>query len=110
MSDLIDNIYKLNKEAKALAQEAWEESEGDMEEAQDYLHQSCDGHEAVIYTYRAWQLCANVDTSEAEQWLDDIGGAWIEGDTVDSFMSRMAFAVLYCAALEELHELEEESE
>ena len=39
----------LYTEAKAIAQEAWEESEFDQDDAQEFIYQSCDGHEVVIY-------------------------------------------------------------
>ena len=99
----------LYTEAKALALEAFTEAEGDLDSAQDLLHQSCDGHEVVIYYHKAIKFCADQDTSEGEQWLEDCGGVQA-GDTFGAIACRIAFATLYCAALEELHELHDEAE
>ena len=59
----------LYTEAKAIAQEAWEESQFDQDDAQEFIHESCDGHEIVIYYHKAIQFCADVDTSDGEVLL-----------------------------------------
>ena len=103
----------LYTEAKALALEAFTEAEGDLDSAQDLLHQFCDGHEVVIYYHKAIKFCADQDTSDGEQWLEDCGGIVQAGDTFGAIACRIAFATLYCAAqdvLHELHELHDEAE
>ena len=52
----------LYTEAKAIAQEAWEESQFDQDTAQEYIFQTCDGHEVVIYYHKGIQFCADCDT------------------------------------------------
>ncbi len=99
------NLYK---EARAIALEAWEETGKDIDEAQDFIHQSCDSHEVVIYYGKAIQFCADQNTSDGEQWLEDCGGIAQEGDCFGQFASRIAFATLYCAAMEALNEIEQE--
>lgn len=101
------NLYT---EAKAIALEAWQESDGDIDAAQDYIHQSCDGHEVSIYYGKAIQFCATQDIDAGEDYLEDIGGIVQEGDTFGSIACRIAFATLYCASLEALHEIAEEAE
>lgn len=120
MDDVINNEYKLGQEAKAIALAAWKEArlwpdsddvDNRADTARDYIHESCDMHEAAIYTYRAWQLCANVNTSDGEQFLEDCGGISQPGDSINAIMCRLAYAVLYCAACDALNDiLEKESE
>ena len=39
----------------------------------DRAHEDADGHEAVIYTYRALQICANCNTDQGEAFLEETG-------------------------------------
>lgn len=96
----------LYTEAKAIALEAIEQSNGDFEEARDFLHETCEGHEVSIYYGKAIQFCATQDTSEGESWLEDCGGIAQPGDTFGNIACRIAFATLLCAAEEALAEME----
>ena len=98
------NLYK---EARAIAEDAWKESQGDFDMAQDYIIQSCDGHEISIYFYHAMKAIADWNTDEGEQWLKDCGGIAQPGDSFGQIACRVAYATLYCAAMEWLSELEE---
>ena len=100
----------LYTEAKAIALEAWKESGFDLDDAMDFVHQSCDGHEISIYYGKAIEFCAAQDTSDGEDWLEDCGGIVQSGDTFGSIACRIAFATLYCAATESLVEIAEEYE
>lgn len=100
----------LYTEAKALAQEAWNEAEGDLDMARYFLHQSCDGHEVAIYYHKAIQFCADQDTSAAEDFLEDCGGIAQPGDSFGQIACRIAFATLLCAAEEALEEISGEAE
>lgn len=101
------NLYT---EAKAIANEALEEAEGCFETAQDYLHQACDGHEISIYYHKAIQFCAEQNTSDGEEWLEDCGGISQEGDTFGSIACRIAFATLLVRSQEALWEMQDELE
>ena len=101
------NLYT---EARAIAEEAWEESGGVYDEAMEFIFQSCDGHEVSIYYHKGRKFCAEQDTSDGEQWLEDIGGIFRDGDTFGATACRIAFATLYCAACEALNDIQEESE
>jgi hypothetical protein len=98
-------MLNLYKEARALAQEAWDESNGDAGTAREYLHQSCDGHEVVIYYHKAIQFCADQNTSAGESWLEDCGGIVQPGDSFGAIACRIAFATLLCTAEEALQEI-----
>ena len=99
------NLYK---EARAIAKDAWEESQGDFDTAQEYVWQSCDGHEVSIYYSKAIDFCATQDTDEGEQWLEDCGGVAQPGDSFGNIACRIAYATLLCAAMECLGEIEEQ--
>ena len=100
----------LYTEAKSLALEAWEESDHDLDEALDHLHQSCDGHEVSIYSGKAIEFCATQDTSDGEEYLEDCGGIVQAGDTFGSIACRIAYATLLVAAQNVLNEISEESD
>jgi len=103
----------LYTEAKAIALEAWNESGFDMDDAMEFVHESCDGHEIAIYYAKAISFCATQDTSDGEDWLEDCGGIVQSGDTFGGIACRIAFATLLVAAHDVLHEIayqHEESE
>ena len=104
----------LYTEAKSLALAAWNESEFDLDQAQDYLHQSCDSHEVATYYGKAIEFCATQETSDGEDYLEDCGSLVQGGDTFGQIACRIAYATLYCAAMECLQEIadnyEEEEE
>ena len=103
-------MMNLYKEARAIAQEAWDESGHDEDAARDFLHQSCDGHEVAIYYGKAIDFCATQDTDEGESYLDSIGGIAQPGDSFGAIACRIAFATLLCAAESALAEIVEEHE
>jgi len=100
----------LYTEAKSLALEAWNESERDLDQAQEYLHQSCDGHEIAIYYGKAIEFCATQDTSGGEDYLEDCDSLVQAGDTFGNIACRIAYATLYCAAMECLQEIADQHE
>jgi len=101
------NLYQT---ARDLAEEALLESGDDLDDAMDFLHQSVDGLEDVIYYHRGIQFCADNDTSDGEQYLDDCGGISQDGDTFGQIACRIAYATILCAAQEQLYEMHKESE
>jgi len=101
------NLYT---EARTIAAEALRESRQYGGETQDMIHESCDGHEIAIYYHKAIQFCADNDTDDGESFLEDCGGIAQPGDTFGAIACRIAFATLYCAALDALAEMESESE
>ena len=100
----------LYKEAKTIALEAWNESGFDIDTAMEFVHESCDGHEISIYFYKGIQFCADQDTSDGEQWLEDCGGIAQKGDTFGQIACRIAFATLLVATQEALQEIADEHE
>ena len=103
-------MMNLYTEAKEIALEAWNESGFDIDTARDFIHESCDGHEIAIYYGKGIQFCADQDTSDGEQWLEDCGGLVQSGDTFGSIACRIAFATLLVATQEALQEIADEHE
>ena len=103
-------MFNLYREARAIALEAWEESSHDEEQAREYIWQTCDGHELAIYYGKAIDFCATQNTSDGEQWLEDLGGIVQPGDTFGGIACRIAFATLLCASEEVLSEIVAEHE
>ena len=103
-------MMNLRKEAELIAREAFSESLEYGGDAYDFMHQSCDGHEVAIYYHKAIQFCATQDTDAGEEFLEDCGGIAMPGDSFGTIACRIAFATLYCAAMEALAELESEHE
>jgi hypothetical protein len=103
-------MFNLYRESREIAQEAWEESNGDIDDAVDFINQTCDSHEIVIYSGKALEFCASQDTSDGEAFLDDCGGIAQEGDSFAQIACRIAFATLLCASQNALYEIQEESD
>ena len=101
------NLYT---EARSIAAEALRESRGYGGEPHDFIPELCDSRDIVIYYHKAIQFCAEHNTDDGESFLEDCGGIAQPGDTFGMIACRIAFATLYCAALDALAELESESE
>lgn len=95
----------LYTEARAIAQEAIEQVGTDFVDSQEFIWQSCEGHEIAIYYGKAIDFCATHDTDAGEQWLEDCGGIAQPGDSFGNIACRIAFATLLCACEEALFEL-----
>ncbi len=99
------NLYK---ESLAIAQEAWEESGYNEDDARDFIHQSCDSHEVSTYYSKAIEFCHEQDTSDGEQRLQEEGYDY--RDSFGQIACRIAFATLLCAAEERLQDIIAEHE
>ena len=103
MSNFEINDYILRQEAKALAKQAIAEVAHYGGDHFKRLEQAVDGHEWVIYTYKALLLCAECDTSDGEQWLEDIGSE--PTNDIGKLATLTAYATLLAAARDELCKL-----
>jgi hypothetical protein len=98
-------MFNLHKEAQAMAQDAWQESEFDLDGARDFLNESCDGSEIAIYYGKAIEFCSLNDTDAGESYLEDCGGIAQPGDCFGQIACRIAFATLLCTCEEYLAEI-----
>lgn len=117
MSEFQINDYLLQKECDELAAEiAAEFSPGTLAENRDDMmdraHETADGHQWVIYNYKALMICAHCDTSEGESFLDDIDFQWVQGEsTIYTVATSIVYGEMRArieTALEELIEADEE--
>ena len=116
MSDTITE-YLLNQECEALAKSIVEEYEGDRDDidalreyAQERAHDDADGHQWVIYTYKARQV-ASIAPDAAEEWLEDCHGKPFDGcDTYNDVCTRLAYAAMYTGIMSALDAIFEELE
>ena len=101
-------MMHLYTEAKKIAIEAWNESNFDLDTAMEFVHESCDGHEITIYYHKGIQFCADHDTSDGEDWLEDCDSLVRPGDMFGDIACRIAFATLFVATQEALQEIADE--
>lgn len=93
------NEHTFSKECDQLAQDIFDEIMGEAaadEDAdhhrdtmQDRAHEAADGHQWVIYHHHAHQICAECNTDEGEQFLEETGMP--ETPTYDGLATIMAY-------------------
>jgi hypothetical protein len=91
-------------EANQIVVDAIAECGLDRDALQEYVQQSCDGHEVTIYFGKGINFCASNDTSEGEAYLEECGGIAQEGDSFGNIACRIAYATLYVKCLELIEE------
>jgi hypothetical protein len=112
--------YTLRQECESLAKSIIDEYPGDKTDiadieslrqyAEERAHEDANGHQWVIYTYKASQV-ARIAPNDAEQYLADIYGKPFDGcDTYGDVCTRLAYAALYTGIREELDEMLEAME
>lgn len=115
MTDFQINDHLLQRECDSIAREIFEEITAEMaddESPEDYrdqmsdrAHETADGHEWVIYTYKAHMLCAHCNVDEGEAFLEDVGMP--ETPTYDSLGSMIAFGEMRARIEAEIENLME---
>ena len=103
----ISNQYELEQEAKSIAKCAMMEKREYGTNADDYIHQICDGHESVIYTYKAGLLCLECDRDNAEYHLEEVG---YQAASYADYITRLAYAILFDASITAFYELPQDEE
>jgi hypothetical protein len=103
----ISNQYQLETEAKSIAKMALAEQREYGTDAADYIHQLCDGHESVIYTYKAGLLCLECDRDNAEEHLEEVD---YQAASYADYVTRLAYAILFDASINAFYELPQDKE
>lgn len=103
----ISNQYQLEQEAKSIAKMAMAEQREYGTDAADYIHQTCDGHESVIYTYKAGLLCLECDRDNAEEHLEEVD---YQAASYADYVTRLAYAILFDACITAFYELPQDEE
>jgi hypothetical protein len=86
------NERDFQAQAESIANIAFIECDGDLDAAMDYIHETCDGHEWVIYYYKALKICADCNVQMGEMFLEEIGVP--ENPTIGSIASIIVYAEL----------------
>ena len=82
MTDFIINDHILTKECESLASDIFTEICADnpdstaddlSDEMTERAYETADGHEWVIYHYKALMTCAHCNVEQGEQFLEDCG-------------------------------------
>jgi hypothetical protein len=103
----ISNQYELEQEAIRIAKEAIEEQAKHGQDASEYIHETCDGHESVIWTYKAGLLCLECDRDNAEYQLEEIG---YQFTSYGDYVSKLAYAILFDACMTAFYDLPQDEE
>jgi len=109
-----ENKMKWDEAAVEIAREAWEEYGNDEEAALEYIHESVDGSEHVIYTAQAYDTVLEARVLDPEVFerahdsLTDTEGDRISRDeTIDDVITRLAYWILYEIAADHYRSLVE---
>jgi hypothetical protein len=100
----IKNQYELEQEAKEIAKMAIIEQREFGTDPSDYINQTCDGHECVIYTYKAGLLCLECDRDNAEYQLEEIGYQFTD---YSDYVTKLAYSILFDACMTAFYDLRE---
>jgi len=107
MKEFVINDYLLNQEAREIVDEILSQAD-EGQDIEELIWQAVDGHEWVIYTYKALKLCAECNTDEGEALLEDTGQTFPWGITsLSDHATAVAYWTLYAACRDYLNELEE---
>ena len=106
------NQFEFDQEIAALATDIFSETleynpDADRDALEPLLDERCwetaDGHQWTIYTYQAMQLCANVNTDDGEEWLEEVHGKpFDECNSYSDVVTRLTFATIHTALHEAL--------
>ena len=103
MSEFVINDYLLHQEARAIVEEILSQTD-EGQDIHDMIWQVVDGHEWVIYTYKALKLCAECNTDESEAMLEYTGQTFT---SLSDHATTVARWTLCAACRDYLSELEE---
>jgi hypothetical protein len=103
----INNQYELEQEAKEIAKMAMIEKREFGTDPSDYIHQTCDGHECVIYTYKAGLLCLECYRANAEYQLEEID---YKAASYADHVTKLAYAILFDACMTAFYELPQDED
>ena len=108
---------KWQETALEIAREALEQYNNDEEEAIDFIWESADGCENVIYTAEAYETVNDARTTDYETFeaanieLIEMGSNQIDkGETIDDLITRLAFLIVNRKAIDYYYSLLKEKE
>ena len=99
---MIKNQYDLQSAALDIALMALAEYKKYGSDPYEMMHQLVDGHECVIYTYKAAILCNECDRDNGQAQLDETD---FNSTSFDDFVTKLAYAILFDEACTQYGEL-----
>lgn len=112
MSDFQINDSILTKECDKIAREIFDDvmsgREGDdpdyyRDDMDERAHEGADGHQWVIYNYKALMLCAHCNTDFGDELLSDVGMP--QDPTLHSIACLIAYGEMRGRIMEEIDRL-----
>lgn len=88
---MINNQHELEAAAKDIAMSVLIEEREYGSDPHEMMHQMVDGHECVIYTYKAAILCTECNRDNGEAQLDEID---FKAKSFDDYVTKLAYAIL----------------
>jgi len=85
------NNYTLELEADNIVNQALVSHNEFGEDAVQVIHEICDGHRWSTDYAEAFELCANCDTNEGEDYLEEIGDTYKH---IADHATKVAYATL----------------
>ncbi len=73
------------------------------DDMQDRVHETVDGHEWVIYHYKALLMCAHCNVDQGEEFLEDVGMP--ETPTFNGLASLILFGEMRARVNSEINDL-----
>jgi hypothetical protein len=99
---MIKNQYDLETAALDIALMALAEAKEYGSDPYEMIHQMVDGHECVIYTYKAAILCTECNRDNGEAQLDEID---FKAKSFDDYVTQLAYAILLDEACKQYGDL-----
>tara|TARA_R110000822_G_scaffold55939_1_gene141663 strand:- start:664 stop:963 length:300 start_codon:yes stop_codon:yes gene_type:complete len=99
---MIKNQYDLESAALDIALMALAEAKEYGSDPYEIIHQMVDGHECVIYTYKAAILCTECNRENGEEQLDEID---FKAKSFNEYVTKLAYAILLDEACKQYGEL-----
>ena len=112
MSNFEINDGILQRECDSIAKEIFddvmgrhpgENPEDYRDDMDDRAHEDADGHEWVIYNFKALMLCAHCDVSAGEEFLEDVGMP--EDVTIHKLATAIAYGEIRARIMAEIEDL-----
>lgn len=104
----IQRDFQLTEYCNGIAEDIARDA-SDYEQAMDWAHESADGSEHVIYTYKAHQVCQNCDIQQGEDLFNECYGGE-HSKSYDEIASIMAYGEIRARIEARLYEIFEERE
>jgi len=98
------NYQEIQTEAQEIAEAVISEVDTYGGDAEELIHQACDGNQYVIYYSQAWDLVSSVRRYDQSLFIDaecSVSGMFDGSENLDQQMTVMAYEILRMAVTRE---------